>query len=105
MMEGEFKIARDILRRVCKELKNTQFPSWFAHQAIAATSWVNYAAAILVEHTAAGHTETISLLDASLERIPNYAGLYRQLASCLLVDKQFPRAMSALHCALSISVC
>ena len=103
MMQGEFSAARDLLQSVCKELEDAPLPSWLPHQAVAATAWANHAAAILGEGKVADHSETVSLLDASLKKLPRYAALYHQLASCLLLKRQFPMAMSALHCALCIS--
>lgn len=104
MMQGDFCAARTALKSVSENVENVYLPSWLPNQAVAAIVLANHAAAIIGENRVESHTHTVSLLDASLEKLPHYAALYRQLASCLILAKQFPKAMSSLHCALAISL-
>lgn len=101
MLQNNFFEARDVLQGVCKELEDMSLPSWLPHQAVAAVAWANHAAAIICEGTVNNHHETVLILAASLNKLPHYTLLHRQLATCLLLENQFPKAMCALHCALS----
>jgi len=101
MLQTNFAGARIILQAACKELEDMSLPSWLPHQAVAALAWANHAAAIICEGTIKDHHATVSILAASLNKLPHYTLLHRQLATCLLLEKQFPKAMCVLHCALS----
>ena len=101
MLQNNFIKACDVLQCVCKDLEGVSFPSWLPPQAVAAIAWANRAAATLGEGVAKDHHATVSLLTASLRKLPHYTLLHRQLATCLFLENQFPKAMCALHCALS----
>ena len=97
--------ARLELKAVCAAVDATrsrQLPPWLAPRAVAATAWANHAAAIAADGAHDARDESIALLDASLQRLPTYTQLHRQLANALRLANRFHLAMTALNCSLSV---